>query len=218
MERSGGRQCDGHRFQAGDFEFQRSAFRLLRVPANGAERLMEEGFAGAVRHLPLQRLQTGPLGPEHLGGRLEPRLFASQVRFGHGPRAGEEVVPWGTDRSEPGEERHEGDADDADALETRFREAVGMARRRRVCGPRPQQTLSAPPEAQQPSGESRQLQNPGETKAPLARAGEFISGGSDDGVDFQEWDGENEEEEQERDGQAKREPSCRGVHGVGDFA
>lgn len=93
-----------------------------------------------------------------------------------------------------------------------------MASRRVCVCPRAQQTFSAPPKAQQPSGESDELKDPGETEPPLARAGEIISGGGDDGVDFQKGDGDEEEEEKEGDGDVERQPSRGGVDGVGDFA
>lgn len=114
---------------------------------------------------------------------------------------GEEVVPWRTDRGEAREERHERDADDANALQAGFCEAIWMAGRRRrsgrVRGLCAQQMFSTPPKAQQPSGESGDLKDPGETEPPLTRAGKIIAGGGDDGVDFQEGDGDDEEKEKE---------------------
>lgn len=78
--------------------------------------------------------------------------------------------------------------------------------------------FSTPPKAQQPGGESGELKDPGETKPPLARAGEIISGGGDDGVNFQKWDGDDKEEEKEGDGDMERQPSRGRVDCVGDLA
>ncbi len=126
-------------------------------------------------------------------------------------------MPRGTDGREAREKRHEGDADDADALETRFGEGMGMTGPG-IRGSRAQQMRSAPPKAQQPGGESGELKDPGESQTAFAGAGEFPSGGGDKGVDFQERDGDDEEEEEERDGGVEGEHSRGGVHGVGDFA
>ncbi len=119
-----GREGEGHCFEAGDFERECFALRMVGVAADGAESFLEEALLRRVGHFTLEGAQARAFGREHVVRGLEAGFFAGNVCVGDGFGACAERLPRGADGREAGEEGHEGDADDADAFEAGLGEGL----------------------------------------------------------------------------------------------
>ena len=180
QDRERRRQRAAHRIEAANLHLQRLALLDVGVAADGPDHLADEASVGRVRQLPLQQAQPAAFALEELARRPQATLAAGDVRLRHGPDLDAERLPERADRREPGQQRHQRDAHNADPLETGLPQGRAAEAALLVAVVCPWQALTDPPERGQPSGHAYSLDEPGEPPPGWARRGKVPSGRGDD--------------------------------------